>query len=150
MASGTYNAGSLALQNGGVVWASDTIEVIAVKSSYTFDPDHTAGTPAASEITGVSGYTGGYNGAGRKVLAGKSLTNDTTNNRTVYDATDPGSYGALGAGDTIGGYVVQKKGSADDTTAVPLFFLEVTDTPTNGSPVSLAFHADGIGYTQQS
>lgn len=148
MASGTYNDGSLKLQNGTVSWASDTIEVVLVKSTYTFDKDHTAGTPAASEITGVSGYTGGFGGAGRKVLASKTLTNDTTNDRTVYDAADPSAW-TLGAGDTVGGAVIQKKGSADDTTAVPLFFLDFTDVPTNGSTFTLSFDATGIAYTQQ-
>lgn len=148
MASGTYNDGSLKLQNGTVVWATDVIEILLVKSSYVFDKDHTAGTPAASEITGVSGYTGGFGGAGRKVLASKTLTNDTVNDRTVYDAADP-SFGALGTGDTIGGAVIQKKGSANDTTAVPLFFHDFTDIPTNGAVLNYAFDALGIGYTQQ-
>lgn len=148
MASLTYNAGSLALQNNTVNWASDTIEVVFVKSSYTPNKDDVNATPAGSEITGVSGYTGGFGGAGRKVLASKTLTNDTTNDRTVYDAADPSAY-TLGTGDTIGGVVVQKKGSASDATAVPLFFLDSADTPTNGSGITLAFDALGIGYTQQ-
>lgn len=155
MASRVYNIGSYELRNGGAVnFATDTIEVVALKSSYTFSAGHTAGTPAASEITGVSGYVNGFGGAGRKVLGSKTITNDTANDRLVYDAADPGSYGALGAGDTIGGWLVQKKGSASDTTAVPLFFLD--NKPgfppdgiiTNGGTVSLAFDAGGIAYVQ--
>lgn len=149
MASFTYNGGSKALQDGTVNWAADTIEVVLTKSTYTPNKDDVNGTPAASEITGVSGYTGGFGGAGRKVLASKTHTNDTVNDRTVYDAADPSTYGALGAGDTIGGVVIQKKGAASDATAVPLFFIDVTDTPTNGSAVALVFDALGIGYTQQ-
>jgi hypothetical protein len=148
MASGTYNAGSLALQNGTVVWATDTIECVLVKSSYVFDKDHVNGTPAASEITGVSGYVGGFGGAGRKVLASKTITNDTTNDRTVFDAADPSAW-TLGTGDTVGGAVIQKKGAASDATAVPLFFLDFTDVPTNGSTFTLSFDANGIAYTQQ-
>lgn len=148
MASLTYNDGSLKLQNGTVVWASDTIEVVLVKSTYTANKDDVNGTPAASEITGVSGYTGGFGGAGRKVLASKTLTNDTANDRTVYDAADPSAW-TLGTGDTVGGAVIQKKGSANDTTAIPLFFLDFTDVPTNGSTFTLVFDANGIAYTQE-
>ena len=149
MASGTYNVGSYELRNGGTVsFTADTIEVILVKSTYTFNKDHTNTAYAAAEISGVSGYTGGYGGAGRKVLASKTITNDTTNDRTVYDAADPSAW-TLGAGDTIGGIIVGEKGTADDTTATPLWFLDPADLVTNGSTVTLAFHADGIAYTQQ-
>lgn len=148
MASGVYNVGSYQLQHRDVDFLNDTIEIIFVKSTYTFDKDHTNTAYAAAEISGVSGYTAGYGGAGRKVLASKTLTNDTTNDRTVYDAADPSQY-TLGTGDTIGGVIVGKKGSANDTTAVPLFFIDITDTPTNGGTFDFAFAATGIAYTQQ-
>jgi hypothetical protein len=149
MASFVYNVGAYELRNGGAVnFATDTIEIIIVKSTYVPDRDDTNSVYAAAEITGVSGYTGGYGGAGRKVLASKTITNDTALNRTVYDAADPSTW-TLGTGDTVGGYIIGKKGAASDATAVPLFFLEETDFPTNGSPVSLAFDAAGIAYTQQ-
>ena len=151
MASLTYNNGSFRLQDRGsgtVDYLADTIEVVLTKSTYTANKDDTTGTPAASEITGVSGYTGGYAGAGRKVLASKTITNDTTNDRTVYAAANPSAW-TLGTGDTVGGVVVEKKGSANDTTAVPLFFCDITDFPTNGSTFTLTFDANGIGYTQQ-
>lgn len=152
MASGTYNIGSHSLQSSGatnpVDFLGNTIEVILVKSTYTFNKDHTNSQYAAAEISGVSGYTGGWGGAGRKTLASKTITNDTTNDRTVYDAADPSAW-TLGTGDTVGGAIIGKKGTSDDTDAIPLFFLDFTDVPTNGSTFTLQFHADGIGYTQQ-
>ena len=147
MASRAYNAGVKAIADRTVDFAADTIEIVLVKSTYTMNPDDVNGTPAASEITGVSGYTGGVGGAGRKVLASKTITNDTTNDRTVFDAADPSAW-TLGAGDTIGGAVIQKKGSASDATAVPLWFLDFTDVITNGSTFSIAFDALGIAYIQ--
>ena len=150
MASLTYNEGANQLEtNGSVSWSADTIEVILVKSSYTPNKDDTNSVYAAAEISGVSGYTGGFGGAGRKVLGSKTKTKDTANDRIVYDAADPSTWTTLGAGDTIGGAIIGKKGSADDTTAVPLFFLDFTDTPTNGGNFTLQFDANGIGYTQQ-
>jgi hypothetical protein len=70
------------------------------------------------------------------------------NDRTVYDAADPSAW-TLGAGDTIGGAIIGKKGSASDATAIPLFFLDLTDTPTNGAAITVQFDANGIAYTQQ-
>jgi hypothetical protein len=148
MASFTYNIGSKSVIDRTLDYLADTIEIVLTKSTYTPNKDDVNGTPAASEITGVSGYVGGFGGAGRKVLASKTITNDTTNDRTVLDAADPSAW-TLGTGDTVGGAVIQKKGSASDATAVPLFFLDFTDVPTNGSTFTLTFDALGIGYTQQ-
>lgn len=148
MASLVYNIGSFKLQDRTIDFAADDIEVILVKSTYTPNKDDTNSVYAAAEISGVSGYTGGWGGAGRKLLGGKTITNDTTNDRTVYDATDPSAW-TLGTGDTVGGAIIGKKGSANDSTALPIFFLDFTDVPTNGSTFTLSFHADGIGYTQQ-
>jgi hypothetical protein len=74
--------------------------------------------------------------------------NDTTLDRTVFDAADPSAW-TIAAGDTIGGFIIQKKGSASDATAIPLWFQDVTDTPTNGAALTLTFDAAGLGYTQQ-
>lgn len=149
MASLVYNEGAYQLRNGGsVVFSTDTIEIILTKSTYTADKDDTNSVYAAAEISGVSGYTGGFGGAGRKVLASKTITKDTTNDRVVYDAADPSAW-TLGAGDTVGGCIIGKKGSASDATAVPLFFLDHADVLTNGSMFTEVFDALGLAYTQQ-
>ncbi len=151
MPSFTYNEGAYQLRNGGSVdFAADTIEYILVSSGYTPDKDDDNTVLAAAEISGVTGYTGGFGGSGRKTLASKTLTKDTVNDRIVYDAADPSNW-TLGVGDDVLGVVVAKKGSADDTTAVLLFFLEITGgpIPTNGSTFTFAVHANGLGYTQQ-
>lgn len=149
MASMTFDEGAMQLESGGSVnFASDTIEVILTKATYSPTLADTNTVLAAAEISGVSGYAGGYGGAGRKVLASKTKTKDGTLHRIVYDAADPSAW-TLGVGDTVGGAIIGKKGSANDTTAVLLFFLDFTDIPTNGSTFTLVFHADGMAYTQQ-
>lgn len=148
MASLVFNEGSYGIQHRDIDYLSDTIEVILVKSTYTPNKDDTQSVIAAAEISGVSGYTGGFGGSGRKTLASKTMTNDTTNDRTVYDAADPSAW-TLGTGDTVGGALVTKKGSASDATAKLLFFQDFTDVPTNGSTFTLPFDAAGIAYTQQ-
>jgi hypothetical protein len=148
MASFTYNIGSKSLADRTLDYAAGVIEVILMKSTYTANKDDTYTVYAAGEISGVAGYTGAYGGAGRKVLATKTITNDTANDRTVYDAADPSAW-TLGTGDTIGGAIVGLKGAAADATAIPLFWCDITDLPTNGSTFTLIFDALGIGYTQQ-
>lgn len=148
MASGVYNEGAYQLRNGGSVdFAADTIKVALVSSAYSFDKDHASmTTPAASEIS-VTGYASGFAGAGRKTLASKTTTKDTTNDRIVYDAADPSAW-TLATGATVGGAVVYKH-ITDDATSVPLFFLDHADVPTNGGTFTLQFHADGMAYLQQ-
>lgn len=151
MASLVYNEGAHQLgSNGSVSWSADTIELVLTKSTYTPNKDDTNSVLAAAEIV-ATGYTGGFGGAGRKVLASKTHTKDNTNDRDVYDAADPSAWTLGGAvNDTVGGCIVQKKGSADDTTAVMLAFLDIVpDVPTNGSTFTLQFDANGIFYTQQ-
>jgi hypothetical protein len=126
------------------------MEVILVTDTYAAaaNKDDAIATVVAGEIPNISGYVRGFGGAGRKLLAGKTVTKDVANDRVVYDANDP-SVWTLGVGATVGGAVIQKKGAADDTTAVPLFLLDFSDTPTNGSTFTLQFDANGIAYTQQ-
>lgn len=143
-----YNAGALALSDRSVDFLADTLEFVLLKSSYTPNKDHLAATVLASEISGVTGYTGGHAGAGRKVLGTKTLVKNDTTDRVVYDAADP-AWTALGAGDTIGYIAVIKRGAADDTTAVALALLQVSPAvPTNGSDFNVTLAAAGLMYQQ--
>lgn len=141
-----YNEGAMQLSsNGSVSWSADTIDIILVKASYTPNVDDAIATVVAGEITGVSGYTGGHAGAGRKTLASKTKTKSDANDRVTFDAADPSAW-TLGVGDTVGGAVIIKRGSSSDTDAVPICHLNFTDTPTNGSTFTVSFDANGIFY----
>jgi hypothetical protein len=134
MASFTTNRGSLDLQSNVIVWASDTMKARLVASSFTPDKDNTVMT--------------GYTTIGTdQTLGSKTRTEDTTNDRIVYDAADP-TWTAVTIGSTVG-WVVVYKFVTNDADSVPLFVLDVTDTPTNGGDISVSFSANGIGYTQQ-
>lgn len=149
MSSFCYNAGSLALQKGDCDFLADDIEIILVKSTYTPNRDDTHTVYAAAEISGISGYVGGWGGAGRKGLGTKTLTSDTVNDRTVYGAANPSAY-TLGIGETVGGMIIGKRGTASDVDAIPLFFIDLPDTATTGSTFEPKF-ADGIlAYTKQN
>lgn len=148
MASVAYNAGMKAIADRSVDFLADTIKImlIGIAVPYTFSRNHAVMTvPAASELN-VGGYVPGFAGAGRLTLAGKSITNDTTNNRTIFDATDPAAW-TLAAGDSVAAAIIYKH-LTSDAVAVPLWFLDHADTPTNGSTFQEIFDALGIYYIQ--
>jgi hypothetical protein len=134
MASFTTNEGSESLQDGTIVWATDVIKARLVASSFTPNKDDTVMT--------------GYTAIGTdQTLGGKTRTKDTTNDRIVYDATDP-TWTAVAGGSTVGTVTVFKF-VTNDADSIPIFNIDVTDTATNGGDITAVFSADGIGYTQQ-
>lgn len=142
MNGGAYNQGAKARQDSTVAYLTDTIEILPLSSAYVFDPDHVNGTPAGSEIAAVASYPSGW--ANRHLLTGKTLTNDTTLNQLIAAAAD--HIFTLGAGATVGSFLIQKRGGANDTTAVPLYCLAVPAFVTNGIPISVTL-STGFGIT---
>jgi hypothetical protein len=88
----------------------------------------------ADELSGT-GYA-------RRTLAGESVTEDDTNNRTSIDATDPAVYTGINAGTIAGGWIYRQVTNDADSPAWA--FLDVADIVTNTGDVTLSFHANGI------
>lgn len=131
----TFNNGSKQLHSGGSVhFTSDTIKARLVSSAVA---------PAIDDLT-IAGYA---RIGTDQTLSGKTITNDTTLDRTVYAAANA-SFTSPGSGDEIGSVVVYKF-VTDDSDSIPLFCLAVTPTPTDGTTVVANFAATGIGYTAQ-
>lgn len=145
MASFFYNAGQYGIAHRDIDFASDTIKCMLVTTSYTPDQDETAMTAAAAAELNVTGYTPGFASSSRRTLGSKTITNDTTNNRTVFDGADPTTWTALGAGATISAMIVYKH-LTNDASSTPIWYCDFTDTATNGSDFSVVFAATGIGY----
>ena len=84
MADAIYNIFRAELLNGNIDLVNDTIKVMLLTNAYTPDVDaHTyISDVSANEVSG-SGYT-----AGGATLANKSVTQDNTNDRGVFDADD--------------------------------------------------------------
>lgn len=134
MANFTYDEGALQLQNNSIVWASDTIKQRLVASSVT---------PVRTD-TAMTGYTAiGTD----QTLGSKTRTKDTTNHRIVYDAADP-VWTAVASGSTVGWSVIYKF-ITNDAGSIPIFLIDLVDTATNGSDMSITFDVTGIAYTQQ-
>jgi hypothetical protein len=84
MASGWYNSGKRDILDGTIDLVNDTIKVLLVTGSYTPNADHDfADDVNTNELSGT-GYTGGFGGAGRKTLAGKSFSTDNANDRAEF------------------------------------------------------------------
>jgi len=150
MASGAFNRGIRDLLNGTTDFLTDTIKalLLGTATAYTYNPDHDfldaggANDPTDSELTGVSGYTRGFGNAGRKTLASKTVTENDSNNRVEFDCADP-AWTGLGAGDTIAAAVIARE-VTDDAASVMFAYLDPTDTPTNGSDITLQMPAAGF------
>jgi hypothetical protein len=132
---------------GPVDLIGNTVKIMLVDDTYVGDPDDqfvddgSANDPASHEIS-VSGYTPGFGGAGRKTLAGKSITSDLTNDRAEFDATDV-VWTALGSGATIGAALLIKE-VTNDADSIVIAKFDLTNTPTNGGNVTLQWNAEGL------
>lgn len=137
MASRAYNAGVNGINNGGIDFLTDTIKIMLVNSAYAQNPDSEfVSDIVANEVAGAT----------RQTLGTKTVTKDNTNDRSVLDAADA-TFPSVTAGSTVGGAVVFKDTGADATSTL-LFFLDTTDTPTNGGNLTIQFSANGIAYAQ--
>jgi hypothetical protein len=150
MASGAHNKGVTDLLDGTSPYLTTTLKVMLLGTAtpYTYNPDNDvvdaggANDPLDAEIA-VTGYVGGWGGAGRKTLASKTVTENDTNNRVEFDAADV-SWTGLAAGATIEAAEVIREGGANDTTSRLFVYLDPTNLATNGSDVTLQFPANGF------
>jgi hypothetical protein len=83
MASLVYNAAKKNLINGTIDLDTDTIKAMLVTSAYVPNADtHAFRSDVTNEVAGT-GYT-----AGGQALTTKTVTQDNTNDRAVFDADD--------------------------------------------------------------
>lgn len=154
MASLVYNKAAAEIADQTVDLLNDNIDLILVSSATAYTPDvddELVDAGGANDVidaeTNVSGYTKGWGnegaGTGRCPLAGKAITTDDTNDQAEFDANDPAAW-TLATGETVVAAVVCKRGSADDTDARLIAYLDFTDTPTNGGTFTLTFGANGF------
>ena len=147
MANLTYNgakAGIMGTTTSGTPAAhinltTDTLKVMLLSTAvpYTPDADHRFVASVVASETSVSGYTGGFAGAGRKTLASITLAADDANDRALLDAADI-TWTALGAGQTLA-YAVLFKELTSDALSPLIALFDFTDTPTNGGDITLVW-----------
>lgn len=151
MASGAYVHGIRQALDGTYNITSATLKFMLVNGTYVFSQNHTVvddGTTTSTclhhnEITATN-YTAGFGGAGRKT-ATVAISEDTSNTRVVLAFTSL-TWTALGGAtnDTVGAAVLIRE-SGNDTTSVPIAYLQVASTPTNGSDFTLSMASGAAG-----
>jgi hypothetical protein len=123
--AGVYNTGLYNIGAGNIHWLSDTFKVALMPSTYTpdIDADEYYDDISASECPSTGNYS-----AGGATVAGKTLTNDTANDKAVADADNP-SWANLTQADIR--IAVLYKETGDPATAVLLMYWDfgVTQSP---------------------
>jgi len=145
MASGWYTNGLNAVMNGSIDMDADTLRVMLVKNTYTYDKDHQyvddggANDPIDHECD-ATGYTGGHGGAGRKAVANVGQQANETNDRVDIDNDDI-VYSSIGGAtnNSLGGVVLYKDGGVGDSSNALIAFWEIS-VNTNGGDITLDFN----------
>ena len=131
-----YNSLAEDMANGNVVLGSDSFKLMLVTSAYAPNSDtHTKRSDVTNEISG-GGYTAGGN-----ALAGVTVTNDTANDRLVFDANDV-VFTALT--NTFRGAVLYKDTGVAANDNLVMYFDFTSDQTGTGGDVTIQFNANGI------
>lgn len=133
MASGWYTPGLHKVLTRSIDAVNDTLKAILVTSSYTPDKDHEFASSLTNELSGT-GYVGGFAGAGRKTLAGKAFSLDTTNDRVEWTFTGV-LWSAINAGNPK--YLIIAKEITNDAATQLLGWLDLGTVVTNGGDLTI-------------
>lgn len=136
MASNLYNPGLEKLLDGTISFESDTINVLLVDTSHTFDKTHEFVSDIVANEASGTGYA-------RKTLANAAIALDAANDRVEFDADNP-SYTALNAG-TIAAAIVFKNVTNDADSPI-IAQIDFADLVTNGSDVELQINSEGLFF----
>lgn len=118
MASAAYTIGKQHFLSGDADLDTATIKAMLVSSSYTFSASETTIATAAGNRLGTD-----------QTLSSKSVANG------IFDAADA-TWSAVASGSTAIGVVIYRFVS-NDTDSVPLVFIDIADTATNGGDITL-------------
>ena len=146
-----HNTGKLRMwagATGEIDIIADTIKVMAWEDITGIDSDDEfiGDLSGATEVTST-GYTGGFGGAGRKVLASKALTVDQANDRAEFDCDDVtwSSISQAGSEQWLG-FSIVKEITSDALSPVIALIDTATGLPLtpNGSDITLTIDAEGL------
>ena len=125
---------SFVTNNGAAVlnksyWESGTIKAMLLTNAYSPNRDHKfVSEVVANEATGTN-YTGGFAGAGRKSLSGRTATVNNTLNQVDYTFTMP-TWTAYNPTLPVGFIALIQEVTTDADSLV----LAVLDAPTSQDP----------------
>ena len=134
MASNFYNNGLLKLLNGSINYTSDNVALLVVDNTYTFDRTDEFVSDITGEVSGT-GYA-------RMSLTSKTLTLNATTNTVVFDSANV-SMSAVTTSNAWAGAVIYDDTGVDSTSSL-IGFLDMPETTTNGSNVTLTVPSEGL------
>lgn len=142
-----YNSAKKGFLDGTLDFDTDTIRVALISSSIAYTPDVDNDVYVADVLNGVDAAEFAGTGYTRQTLAGKTVTQDNTDNEGVADGSDVVFSGI--DGDTIDAVLIYKQVGADDTTPADdpvIAHLTSANFPltANGGDVTIAWNAEGI------
>lgn len=144
MPSFIYNRAKRLLLDGTLNWGGSTFKAMLVTSAYVANPDHDfIAAAAAAELSGP-GYTAGFGGVGRKVIAGKVVVESDADDRAYVDC-DNVLWAGLNAGTFVAMVLVHEVTSDADSPLIA--YLELTaPQATNGGDITVVIPATGWGF----
>jgi len=141
MASNWNQEGIKRLLDRTIDYIVDDIQVSLHTTAYTPNKDHQFMSDVTGEISGT-GYTGGYGGSGRKLLASKAIGKDDTGDFAYVDGDDK-TWTGLSAG-TPAWAVISKKGASDAASPL-LCCVDITDLTTGGEDYKITWPTPANG-----
>lgn len=143
MASVIYNEAKRAMMAGEYDMNADDIRVRLLMSNTTADTEND-GIVNIDDITTVD-VMDGANYAD-KALANEAVNKDETNDRAEFDADDPSTWTALGAGTrNMVGVLIYKYVDGTDANDLAIAFVEFSSPVTaDGTDFSVTWNAEGI------
>jgi len=137
MANIVFNSFKRDIANGSIDLDTDTIKVMLVTSSYTPNQDsHSKRSDVTNEVTGTGYSTGG------SALANKTVTQDNTNNKGVFDADN-----ITWSTSTItarGAVLYKSRGGASSADELICYIDFGSDYSSSSGDFTITFGASGI------
>lgn len=102
-----------------------------------------------TSMTGKSGLTGADDTS--VAAANTQITKNTTDDRIEFEYTTTITFTTVDTSQTAEWVAIFQEDSAADASRVPIVFLDITSTPTNGGDIVISFSAnsDVVFYLQQ-
>jgi hypothetical protein len=130
-----FNKGKHELGSGTTVYTTATIKVLLVTSGYVLNIDHDFVDDITNEVTG-----GGYV---RQTLGTKVVTNNTTSDRTEFDAADS-TFTNVTATNMNAAIAFRDTGTA--STSPLLWYLDFTAQSPAAADVTLQWNSSGLAH----
>ena len=143
MASFVYNVAKAGFASGALDWDTHTFKLMLIDNAYTPNPDH-ATVSALTELPNGTGYTGGFNGSGRKTLSVCSVVQVDASDRAELRVSLATTWSAINAGTVKAAVVIREM--TNDADSIPVVYIDSGGFPvvTNGGDFTFTPNVAGV------